>query len=89
MRLYFNDEKKVVQLDTPAGNSITLSEDDKSIEAGGPERQQDRDDADGIRIESAKALELKAGTELKLEEAGAELSSSATCKVQGSIVQIN
>ena len=31
MKLLFNDEKKIITIETPAGNSIVISEEDKSI----------------------------------------------------------
>jgi Rhs element Vgr protein len=106
MRLYFNDDKKLLQLQTPAGNSITLSEDEKSIVFADQNGNKIEMNADGIRMKSAKALSLKAGTEAKMESGAsfsvkggtelklegstkAELSSSATTKVAGGIVQIN
>ena len=106
MRLYFNDEKKVLQLDTPAGNSLTLSEEDKSIVLADQNGNKIEMTTDGIKIESAKALNLKAGTEAKMESGTsfsakggtelklegstkAELTSSATTKVVGGLVQIN
>lgn len=67
MRLYFNDEKKVIVIETPAGNSITLSEDDKSIVLADQNSNTIKMNSDGITIESSKALTLKAGTEAKLE----------------------
>lgn len=67
MRLYFNDDKKVVLLETPAGNKVTLSEDDKSVKIEDQNGNTIEMTDSGIKIESAKALELKAGTELKLE----------------------
>ena len=90
MRLHFNDDKKIALLETPAGNRMTLSEDDQGMKLEDQNGNKIELTPDGIKIESAKALSLKAGTELKAEgQAGAELSSSATCKVKGSLVQIN
>lgn len=66
MRLYFNDDKKVLQIDTPAGNSITLSESDKSVVLADQNSNKITLNADGISIESAKAFKLKAGTELEI-----------------------
>jgi len=90
MRLYFNDDKKIALLETPAGNRLTLSEQDQGVKLEDQNGNKIEMSASGVKIESASALELKAGSELKLSgQAGAELSSSATCKVQGSVVQIN
>ena len=67
MRLYFNDEKKLLSIETPAGNKMTLSEDDKSVKLEDQNGNKIEMTGDGIKIESAKVLELKAGTEIKLE----------------------
>ena len=41
LKLTFDDDKKVVVLETPEGNTLTLSEDGKKVVAGRPERQHD------------------------------------------------
>jgi Rhs element Vgr protein len=90
MRLYFDDDRKIMLLETPAGNRMTFSEQDRGVKLEDQNGNKIELTPDGIRIESPKALELKGGTQLKLEgQAGAELKSSATTKVQGSLVQIN
>lgn len=106
MRVYFNDDKKVLQLETPAGNTIILSEDQKSITIKDQNGNSIAMTESGIKLESPKAIELKAGTEAKVESgtacsvkggtelklqgtSGAELSSAATTRVKGGLVQIN
>jgi len=90
MRLHFNDDKKIALLETPAGNRLSLSEQDKGVKLEDQNGNKIELTPDGINIESRKAISLKAGSDLKLEgQAGAELSSSSTCKVKGSLVQIN
>jgi Rhs element Vgr protein len=106
MKVYFDDKNKVMQLETPAGNKITLSEQDKALKLQDQNGNKIEMTADGIKIESVKALQLKGatevkmesgaafsakgGTELKLEGASsAEISSTATTKVKGSMVQLN
>ncbi|MFZ0710497.1 MAG: hypothetical protein WAM53_10695, partial [Terrimicrobiaceae bacterium] len=96
----------VLQLETPAGNKITLSEKDKVINMEDQNGNTIQMTPDGIKIESSKALQLKAGTELKMESgtsfsakggtelklegtSSAEISSTATTKVKGSLVQLN
>jgi len=67
MRLYFDDEKNILQLDTPAGNSMTLSEDEQSIVLADQNGNKITLDAKGISIASSKALTLKAETEISIE----------------------
>lgn len=80
MSLHFDDDKVVMTLATPAGNSITLNEDEKSLTLADQNGNSITLDSDGIRLESAKAVAFKAGTETKLEastsiniKAGSEL----------------
>lgn len=106
MRVYFDDQKKIMRLETPAGNRITLSEDDKALTLADQNGSTIEMTQDGIAITSSKAITLKAGTEVKLESGtafsakggtelklegatAAELSSTATTKVKGGMVQIN
>lgn len=106
MKLYFNDEKKIVRLETPAGNMLVMTEEDKSITIKDQNGNKIEMNPDGITIDSPKAITIKAGTEMKQESgtsfngkagtelkmegsSGAELSSSATTKVKGSMVQLN
>lgn len=84
MKVYFNDDKKVMELETPAGNSITLSEEDKAIKIEDQNGNKIEMTSDGIKIESSKAIELKSGTEVKIES-GTSLSAKGgtDLKLQG------
>jgi uncharacterized protein involved in type VI secretion and phage assembly len=105
MKLIFNDDKKSVTLQTPAGKMLAIDEDDGSIKLEDENGNKIVMNSDGITIESAKDLKLKASGDIKLEgvnventaqanfkadgSAGAELTSSAILKIKGSLVQIN
>ncbi|MBI1181878.1 MAG: type VI secretion system tip protein VgrG [Alphaproteobacteria bacterium] len=105
MRLHWNDDKVVATIDTPAGNRIVLSEDDTSILVEDQNGNKLELNADGIAMESAKDIKLKATGDVKIEgvnvevkasasfkaegSGGAELKSSASTVVKGSLVQIN
>lgn len=67
MRLAFDDSKKSATLSTPAGNSITLSEDEQSITIADQNGNKIALTTDGITIESSKAIALKAGTTITVE----------------------
>jgi Rhs element Vgr protein len=85
MRLHFDDEKKVLTIDTAAGNSITLSEEDKSIVIADQNSNTITMDSEGITVESQKAITLKAGTELKLESGtGFSAKGGTELKLEGS-----
>ncbi len=105
MKLVFNDEKNTIQIETPKGNIILLSEEDGGITIEDENGNKIQTSSDGISIESVKDISLKASGDIKLEgvnieckananfkaegSAGGEISSSGTTVVKGSIVQIN
>jgi len=106
IRLFFDDDKKKVVLETPGGNRLTLDDDGKTAKLEDQNGNVIEMGSSGVRIESQKALTLKAGTELKVESgtslgvkggttlklegaSGAELTSTASTAVKGSIVQLN
>lgn len=85
MRITFNDDKTLLVIDTPAGNSLALSEEDQSIVLADQNHNTLTMNADGITIESSKALTLKAGTECKLESGTAcQLKGGTELKLEGS-----
>lgn len=67
MKVHFNDDTKVMELSTPAGNTITLTEEDTAIKIVDQNGNKIEMTADGITIESVKALNFKAATEVKGE----------------------
>lgn len=106
MKLYFDDEKKILKLETPAGNTLSLDEDEQSVVLKDQHDNSITMNSEGISIESPAAITMNAGsdisldaggslhgtggTDLKMQGAsGAELTSNAIAKVQGSLVQIN
>jgi Rhs element Vgr protein len=105
MKLTFDDDKRVIVLETPAGNKLSLSEDEKSVSLVDQNGNSVTLDDGGITLESAKDLTLKASGDVKLEgtnvdlksqanlkvagQAGADINSSGTLTIKGSLVQIN
>lgn len=105
MKMLFDDNKISWTLETPNGNTIVVSDDEGSIYLEDENGNKLTMDADGISIESAKDISLKATGDIKLEgvnieqaasaqfkaegSAGAEVSSSANAVIKGAIVQIN
>lgn len=84
MKLHFDDDKKVVTLATPAGNSIELSDDGKSLTLADQNGNKITLDSDGIHLESAKVVEMKAGTDTKLEASAAfEIKAGSDLKLEG------
>lgn len=105
MKVIFNDDKKAINIETPAGNKILISEDDKAIKMEDQHGNKFSMDQDGIKLESIKDIVLKASSDVKGEgvninlkasaqikvegSAGAEVSSGGNTVIKGSVVQIN
>lgn len=105
LKLTFDDEKKSIQLETPAGNKVQLNDEEKVILIQDQHGNKILMDSNGIQLESASDISLKATGDIKLEGvnidikasaqakvdggAGVEVTSSAITKIQGSLVQIN
>mgnify|MGYP006292674141 CR=1 FL=1 len=105
MKLIFNDDKKTVTIETPGGNMLTLDEDQGGVFLEDENGNKATFNSDGITLESAADLILKAMGDVNIEgtnvsvaanaqfkaegSAGAEVSSSATAILKGAIVQIN
>jgi Rhs element Vgr protein len=84
MKFTFDDEKKIITLETPAGNKIMLSEEDKGIKLVDQNGNKITMDDKGIVIESIKELTLKAATDLKIEGLNMTAKASASFKAEGS-----
>ena len=105
LKLLFDDGKNVITLETPNGNKIILSEEEGAIMMEDENRNKVTMNADGISLESAKDIILKATGDIVIEginieqkasasfkaegSAGMEINSTATTVVKGSLVQIN
>jgi uncharacterized protein involved in type VI secretion and phage assembly len=85
MKLTFDDEKKVVTLETPAGNKIVISEDEKKIHLEDQNGNKLTMDKDGIKIESIKDIVFQAASgDMKADAKNVELTGSVGAKVAGS-----
>ena len=105
MKVLFNDDKKSIEISTPAGKRIVLDEDAASIVIDDDNSNVITIDSNGIVMESLGNIELKATGDIKIEglnvslkanaqfkaegSAGAEVSTSAVATLKGSLVQIN
>jgi Rhs element Vgr protein len=105
MKIVFNDDTKTIEISTPGGNIMKLDEDEGMIHLEDQNGNKMTLNADGITIESAADINIKASGDINLDGtnisnsasaefkadggAGAELTTGAICKVEGSLVQIN
>ncbi|SJZ92588.1 type VI secretion system tip protein VgrG [Sediminibacterium ginsengisoli] len=60
MKLSFDDEKKVIVIETPGGNKITISDEDKSIEIKDQNSNTIKMSSSGIDLDSGKDINIKA-----------------------------
>jgi len=82
--LRFDDKDKVAILETPGGNSLTLSDKDGGVVLKDKNGNSITLNSKGITIESKKDVRLKAAADLKADAANAEIKASIGAKVKGS-----
>lgn len=75
MRIHFNDKTKTITIDTPAGNSVILDEEGKTIKIKDQNDNKMTLGTSGIILDSPKDIEIKAGANLTIS-AGAQLKIS-------------
>ncbi len=84
MQFSFDDEKKIITLETPGGNRVVLSEEDKSLFLEDQNGNKITLDDAGITLESAKDLILKATGDIKMEGVNTEVQAKAAFKATAS-----
>ncbi|MDH3974151.1 MAG: type VI secretion system tip protein VgrG [Deltaproteobacteria bacterium] len=105
MKVIFNDDEISLTIETPNGNKIVLSDDAGSILLEDENGNKIEMNSDGITLESASDINVTASGDVNIEgtntniaassqfkaegSSGAEMTSSATATVKGSLVQIN
>lgn len=83
MKWIFDDEKKSMTLETPVGKKVIIDEDADKIHFEDEHGNKIILEADGITIESANDLILKAAQEVKLEATNVNQKASGNFKVEG------
>ncbi|MCF6404975.1 type VI secretion system tip protein VgrG [Chitinophaga filiformis] len=91
MKTMYDDENKVMKMETPAGNFIELSEKDKAITIQDQHGNMIKMEQAGITIKSPKdikmeagaAFTLKAATDIKIEGATISGKASTTLELNG------
>jgi Rhs element Vgr protein len=105
LQLTFDDDKKIITLQTPAANKIIINDEDGSIVLQDQNNNKITMNSDGITVESAKDLVLKAANNVSIKgikieaDASAEfsakgntkaaLNSSGQTEIKGGMVMIN
>jgi Rhs element Vgr protein len=90
MRIEFEEEKKIITIQTPEKNIVTISDKDKGIQLVDQNKNKIVMDSSGITVESAKDLTLKAKNNIVID-AGLKLDGKAKNDIQmkGLNVKIN
>ena len=84
LQLLFNDDLLQLDLETPAGNKVSLSEDQGGIFLEDENGNKATLNSDGITLESAKDIILKAGSgDVKIEGVNVEIAAQANFKADG------
>ena len=105
MKVLFDDAKTTLTIETPAGNSITLTEADSGIVIKDQNKNQLILNSDGIGVTSTSDLKISASGDISIEgtnvsiaakaalklegSSEAKLNSGGTTQIKGSLVQIN
>jgi Rhs element Vgr protein len=105
IKLLFDDDKKVLTIQTPGGNSLRLDDDEGGIFLEDQNGNSLTLSSDGIAWKSAADLAVSASGDVTVEggniglkgqqtfkaegASSTEVTSSATVKIQGTMVQIN
>lgn len=69
MKLLFDDKDKVITIETPAGNKITMSEKDKSIVLTDQNKNAIKMESGGITLDSAKDINITAKGKINIKAA--------------------
>ncbi|HKL16367.1 MAG TPA: type VI secretion system tip protein VgrG [Balneolaceae bacterium] len=83
LKLTFNDDKKSVTIETPNGNKVELNDDEGSILLEDENGNKTVLDSNGIMLESASDIVLKAPGDVIIEGTNAEIKASASFKAEG------
>jgi type VI secretion system secreted protein VgrG len=84
LRIEFDDEKKITTIDTPGGNKVVISDDEKSILLSDQNRNTVELKPEGITLDSPKDITITSKSKIKIDgTAGVEIASTADVKVSG------
>ncbi len=83
MQFVLDDEKKIITLETPGGNRLTLSEDEAAVLLEDQNGNKITLKDSGITVESCKDLTLKAAKDIKVEGMNMDMKAKSTLKASG------
>lgn len=83
LKMTFDDDKKIFKIETPGGNSITISDEDKSIIIKDQNSNTVKMSSSGIDLNSGKDINLKASGNISLKA-----TSKVTVEASGGDVEV-
>ena len=84
LKIEFDDDKKITTIDTPGGNKIVVSDEDKSILLNDQNNNKVELGSNGITIKSAKDIKISASGKISMDGTGGiELNSNSDIKLSG------
>lgn len=86
-----DDANKKIEIKTSSGHKFTLDDQGKKMEmatSGGQKISMD-DNARSVKVESGMTLEIKTGTQMKLEAATIDIQASGPVNIKGAMVNLN
>ena len=97
MHLSFNDDTKTIIIDTPAGNSITIDEQNMQIEIKDQSQNKITMKPSGITMESAANIDIKAGavltlaggTSLSIGAPSLSVKADANVSIEGAVAKLS
>jgi Rhs element Vgr protein len=84
LKLEFEEDKKIITVETPGGNKIVISDDDKSILLQDQNSNKIKLGTDGISLDSPKDITIKAKGKITIDAVGEiGISSKADVNIEG------
>jgi Rhs element Vgr protein len=84
IKFIFNDEKKSIEIETPGGHKISISDDQAAIEIQDSNNNKYKMSSEGISLESNAKISIKANSDVEIEGVNVQIKASAEFKAEGS-----
>ncbi len=90
LKIEFDDDKKVTTIETPGGNTVVLSDDDKSILLKDQNQNIVKLNSSGISMDSMEDIKITSKAKVIIDgTAGVDIKSTADTKVSGLNIKLN
>jgi Rhs element Vgr protein len=85
LKVLFDDEKKIITIETPAGNKIMMSEDNKTIAITDQNGNESKMSENGITLKSPKDIQIEATGDLSIKGKNIKLEAQMELSAKGSM----